>query len=131
MADQTSSRPKWIPVYETRTFEVLEGKTHTTKWSTELFTDGPAIDQETFVRRLQSMKFVPPLGGPYLSASAGDVLEDTVAREFFSLLMVGSKSSKQVLTRHQMSTRLKQLSNGEEGVTWNMLETAMMSYCQQ
>ena len=40
MADATSSRPKWIPVYDERKFE-SSGKEHTTKWSTEIFADGP------------------------------------------------------------------------------------------
>jgi hypothetical protein len=130
MADQTSSRPKWIPVYENRKFEALE-KEHTTQWSTQLFTNGPAVDKETFVQRLTSMTFVPPLGGPYLSASVGNSMEDstiTAANALFDLLMVGSKSQRQLLTQHRMSTRLKELSNGEEGVTWGMLETAMMSF---
>jgi hypothetical protein len=39
MADQSSSRPKWIPSYDHREFN--SGKEHTTKWSTEIFVDGP------------------------------------------------------------------------------------------
>ena len=39
MADQSSSRPKWIPVYEHREFQ--SGKEHTTKWSNEIFVNGP------------------------------------------------------------------------------------------
>mmetsp|Transcript_20940 Transcript_20940/g.42751 ORF Transcript_20940/g.42751 Transcript_20940/m.42751 type:complete len:141 (-) Transcript_20940:872-1294(-) len=40
MADQSSSRAKWIPVYEQLKFE-SQGKEHTSKWSTDIFTDGP------------------------------------------------------------------------------------------
>jgi hypothetical protein len=40
MADQSASRPKWIPVYEVRKFE-SQGKEHTSKWSTEIFKNGP------------------------------------------------------------------------------------------
>merc|ERR1719273_83292 len=38
MADQTAARPKWIPVYDNRVFESVD-KEHTTKWSTEIFTN--------------------------------------------------------------------------------------------
>jgi hypothetical protein len=40
MADQSASRPKWIPVYEERKFE-SQGKEHTSKWSIEIFKNGP------------------------------------------------------------------------------------------
>jgi len=40
MADQSAARPKWIPIYENRHFE-SQGKEHTTKWSSEIFDDGP------------------------------------------------------------------------------------------
>jgi hypothetical protein len=40
MADQSASRPKWIPNYDHRSFP-SSGKEHTTKWSSELFTEGP------------------------------------------------------------------------------------------
>lgn len=40
MADQSASRPKWIPIYEERKFE-SQGKEHTSKWSTEIFKNGP------------------------------------------------------------------------------------------
>ena len=40
MADQSAARAKWIPVYEERKFE-SQGKEHTSKWSAEIFADGP------------------------------------------------------------------------------------------
>jgi len=40
MADQSASRPKWIPSYEHRAFE-SSGKEHTSKWSSEIFVNGP------------------------------------------------------------------------------------------
>ena len=42
MADQSASRPKWIPVYEHLKFEG-SGKEHVSKWSTEIFSDGPGM----------------------------------------------------------------------------------------
>jgi hypothetical protein len=122
MADQTSSRPKWIPVYEARKFEALE-KEHITKWSTHIFSEGPAVDKETFVTKITEMEFIPPLGGPYLSASAGTIA-DTVAAETLFDILAGEKEK---LTKHRMSTLLKQFANGEEGVTWAMFERAMIS----
>jgi hypothetical protein len=120
MADQSSSRPKWIPVYETRKFEALE-KEHTTKWSRHIFSEGPSVDKQTFLTKVTEMEFVPPLGGPYLSASAG-AIEDTVAAEALFNVLAGEKEK---LTKHRMSTQLKQLANGEEGVTWAMFESAL------
>uniref|UniRef100_A0A7S1UTP4 Uncharacterized protein n=1 Tax=Grammatophora oceanica TaxID=210454 RepID=A0A7S1UTP4_9STRA len=122
MADQSSSRPKWIPVYDERKFETLD-KEHTTKWSTELFVDGPALTKEEFCSRLPEMTFAPPLGGPYLSASVGKSLggeaeEEVAAVEAMWDLFIGD-SGKEKLTKFRMSKRLRELANGEEGLTWN------------
>ena len=38
MADQSASRPKWIPIYEKRSYNEND---HVTGWSTGIFTDGP------------------------------------------------------------------------------------------
>lgn len=120
MADQSSSRPKWIPVYEARKFEALE-KEHVTKWSSHIFSEGPAVDKATFLTKIAEMDFVPPLGGPYLSASAGS-MEDMKAAEALFDILAGAKEK---LTRHRMSLGLKELADGEEGVTWGMFESAM------
>lgn len=120
MADQSSSRPKWIPVYEARKFEALE-KEHVTKWSSHIFSEGPAVDKTTFLSKIAEMDFVPPLGGPYLSASAGTI-EDMAAVEALFDVLAGEKEK---LTRHRMSMRLKELADGEEGVTWGMFESAL------
>ena len=120
MADQSASRPKWIPVYEERAFETL-GKEHTAKWKSEIFKNGPSVTKEEFVQAMVDMSFAPPLGGPYVSASAGKV-EDTAAAEFlFDLLADG----KEKLARHKMSVRLKELADGEQGLTWPGFQKAM------
>ena len=120
MADQSSSRPKWIPAYESRKFEALE-KEHITKWSAHIFSEGPAVDKETFLKKLTEMDYVPPLGGPYLSAAAGSLLDAKEAAETLFEILAGSKEK---LTRHRMSTRLKEIAHGEQGVTWAMFENA-------
>mmetsp|Transcript_24781 Transcript_24781/g.68565 ORF Transcript_24781/g.68565 Transcript_24781/m.68565 type:complete len:220 (-) Transcript_24781:3214-3873(-) len=118
MADQSAARPKWIPNYEYRS---ANGKEHTTKWRSELFREGPALSQAEFVERLKEMSYMPTLGGPYLGASAAAMENDTAAKVFFDALSDG----KDVLTRNKMSVRLKQLADGEEGMTWNSFERAM------
>ena len=119
MADQSAARPKWIPSYETRE---ANGKDHTTKWSSELFQNGPAVTKEEFVQALSALDYAPPLGGPYVGASAAAV-EDTHAAEclFDSLVAEG----KDKLTKHRMSVRLKELADGEEGLNWNGFQKAL------
>jgi hypothetical protein len=120
MADQSAARPKWIPVYEERSFPNLD-KHHTTKWSTEIFANGPSVTKEEFVQALQDMVYAPPLGGPFVAASAAQ-LEDTAAAEaLFELLADG----KEKLARFKMSLRLKELADGEQGLTWAMFSAAL------
>lgn len=121
MADQSASRPKWVPVYEERSFEG-QNKEHKSKWSTEIFTDGPAVTKEEFVQALAGMTYAPPLGGPFVAAGAGKELEDTAAAEhLFDLLADG----KEKLARFKMSVRLKELADGEQGLTWPVFSAAM------
>jgi len=124
MADQSASRPKWIPCYESREFESM-GKSHTSKWRTDIFASGPSITKEDFVTRVLELKFAPPLGGPYLSASSANIEDTSVVETLFDLLVDGEKS---VLTRHKMSIRMKELAGGEEGWTWKEFEKAITSY---
>lgn len=121
MTDQSSARPKWIPCYDRREFKV-QGKEHTTKWSIEIFLDGnPVVSKEEFVERIVNMKFIPPLGGPFLAASAAAIDDVSAASSFFDVLADGNKK----LTRHRMEKNLKSLANGEEGLTWAMFSAAM------
>jgi hypothetical protein len=114
MADQSASRPKWIPVYEERKFEAM-GKEHKSKWSSEIFTDGPAVTKEQFVEALmEKLEYAPPLGGPYVSKSAATLENSESAAAMFDLFA----GDKEKLTKHRMSTRLRELSDGEEGITW-------------
>eukprot|EP00569_Conticribra_weissflogii_P018269 CAMPEP_0171444540 /NCGR_PEP_ID=MMETSP0881-20121228/33731_1 /TAXON_ID=67004 /ORGANISM="Thalassiosira weissflogii, Strain CCMP1336" /LENGTH=219 /DNA_ID=CAMNT_0011968287 /DNA_START=28 /DNA_END=687 /DNA_ORIENTATION=- len=119
MADQSSARPKWIPSYDHREFN--SGKEHTSKWSTEIFTEGPSVTKEEFVSRLINMDFVPPLGGPYLAASAAGIDDETPATTLFDILA----GEKEKLTKHRMGLQIKSLANGEEGLTWAHFSTAM------
>mmetsp|Transcript_24109 Transcript_24109/g.29690 ORF Transcript_24109/g.29690 Transcript_24109/m.29690 type:complete len:226 (+) Transcript_24109:107-784(+) len=114
MADQSSARPKWIPNYDERIFESA-GKEHTSKWNTEIFTDGPAVTKEEFVSRVIDMEFIPPLGGPYMSKSAGAIDDFFAVETLFDILADG----KEKLTKHRMGTRIKELANGNEGLIWS------------
>eukprot|EP00568_Trieres_chinensis_P004015 CAMPEP_0183292302 /NCGR_PEP_ID=MMETSP0160_2-20130417/1400_1 /TAXON_ID=2839 ORGANISM="Odontella Sinensis, Strain Grunow 1884" /NCGR_SAMPLE_ID=MMETSP0160_2 /ASSEMBLY_ACC=CAM_ASM_000250 /LENGTH=124 /DNA_ID=CAMNT_0025453231 /DNA_START=412 /DNA_END=786 /DNA_ORIENTATION=+ len=121
MADQSASRPKWIPCYDERVFE-SSGKEHTSKWSTEIFTDGPAVTKEQFVSAITEMSFATPLGGPFVSNSAGKTMENIAAAEFLFDILAGGKEK---LTKHRMQTQMKVLSGGEEGLTWPKFSEAM------
>jgi len=120
MADQSAARPKWIPCYESRSANDKEE--HCTKWSTQLFVNGPAVTKEEFVERLaQQLDYAPPLGGPYVGASAAGMEDPTAAEYFFDVLADG----KSKLTKHKMSVRLQQLAEGEEGLIWPAFQRAM------
>jgi hypothetical protein len=114
MADQSASRPKWIPVYEHRSFE-SQGKEHTSKWSTEIFSEGPAVSKAEFIAKMTNeMVYAPSLGGPYLSASSATIEDDTLVGKLFDLLA----GDKEKLTKHRMSTRMKEIAGEEEALTW-------------
>ena len=117
MADQSASRPKWIPSYESRK---INDKEHTTKWSSQLFTDGPAVTKDDFVERLVTLDYAPTLGGPYVAASAATIDDTAAIQQLFDILASG----KDKLTKHKMSVRLKQLAGGEEGLTWANFQSA-------
>lgn len=121
MADQSAARPKWIPNYISRQGSSSDKK-HVTKWSTELF--GPSsssLSLDAFVEKIKTMSYAPTLGGPYLAASAAVITDDSAIRTFFDILSEGND----VLTKNKMSVRLKQLADGEEGLTWVMFQRSM------
>lgn len=121
MADQSASRPKWIPVYEHRAFE-SQGKEHTSKWSTEIFSEGPAVSREKFIAKVTNeMAYAPSLGGPYLSASGAAIEDDALVGKLFDLLA----GDKEKLTKHRMSTRMKEIAGDEEALTWPTFLSAL------
>lgn len=122
MADQSAARPKWIPVYEHRAFE-SQGKEHTSKWSTEIFSEGPAVSKEEFVAKVTNeLAYAPSLGGPYLSASGAAIDDDTLVGKLFDLLA----GDKEKLTKHRMSTRMKEIAGiEEEALTWPTFLSAL------
>jgi len=70
---------------------------------------------------LVESKFVPPLGRPFLSASSAGVEDMAAAEKLFDVLV----GDKEILTKHKMSVRLKELSSGEEGLVWAAFEKAL------
>lgn len=120
MADQSASRPKWIPSYVMRR---VNGKEHATKWSTALFLDGEtAVDEETFRERLSTLAYAPPLGGPYVGASSSTFTDTSVITALFHIL---AGEGKTTLTKARLSMRWKQLADGEEGLTWQKFSHAL------
>jgi hypothetical protein len=120
MADQSASRPKWICAYGDRNFEA-SGKQHSSKWSLEIFTDGPAVTKEQFIQAMTKMPYNPPLGGPYVGASSAAIEDTTAVAALFDLLA----GEKEKLTKHRMGTRIKELAGGEEGLTWAKFSEVM------
>jgi hypothetical protein len=139
MADQSAARPKWIPVYEDRVFANVN-KEHTAKWKTGLFgttteaavasendnddsTDSfrPSLTKDEFVSALVNMEFVPPLGGPFVSKTAATIEDTTLAEYVFDVLSGG----KEKLSRYKMSLGLKDMADGEQGLTWAAFSAAM------
>jgi hypothetical protein len=123
MADQSASRPKWIPTYEHRQ---INDKQHTSKWSTTIYdstqTNAVVVNKQQFVLALAGMSYAPILGGPSVAASTAASIDDTNAAEYlFDILAEG----KEVLTKHRMSVRLKQLSGGNEGLVWPQFQQAV------
>jgi len=122
MADQSASRPKWIPVYEERVF-ANQNKEHTAKWATEIFDDDAKVTREIFAQKVSELEFATPLGGPFVSKSAGGKpLEDLIVAEcLFDVLAKGKDS----LSKRQMSKAMEELSSGEAGLTWPAFSAAL------
>ena len=119
MADQSAARPKWIPSYTERK---ANGNEHTTKWSAQIFRDGPAVSLPDFVERVVALEFAPPLGGPYVGASAAAIEDTTVVEHLFHLLVA---EGKDVLTKHRMSLRLQELAGDDQGLNWSKFQNAI------
>lgn len=121
MADQSASRPKWVPSYEERSFSG-QNKAHVSKWKNGIFGEASSVTKEAFVDSVSRLEFATPLGGPFVSKSAGAILDDTSATEFlFDVLSEG----KDVISSRTMSKRLKDLSDGSEGLTWPNFSAAL------
>ena len=133
MADQSASRPKWIPVYEDRVFANVN-KEHVAKWKIGLFGTGsadggrdgesnfvPSLSKQEFVAGLVDLEFVPPLGGPFVSKTAATIEDTTLVEYLFDVLSNG----KEKLSRYKMSLGLKDLADGEQGLTWASFSEAM------
>jgi hypothetical protein len=120
MADQSASRPKWIPVYEERVF-AGQSKEHTAKWRTAIFDGKLFVTKDEFVESILELDFATPLGGPFVSKSAGTLEDSTGAEYLFDILAEG----KEKLTRHKMHLSLTKLSEGEAGLTWPNFSAAL------
>jgi hypothetical protein len=122
MADQSSSRPKWIPHYESCNTNQRE---HVTKWYTQLYLNNnvTVITKDDFVNHIMKLEYTPPLGGPYISASAAQITDVTLLQYIFETLAENTTK----LTKYKMSIRIKQLSDGEEGMTWQSFERMIES----
>lgn len=125
MADQSASRPKWIPTYDERSFSG-QNKEHISKWKTALFScDESGVTKAEFVESLVQLDFATPLGGPFLSKSAGSKMDDTSTVAVEYLFDVLTEGKTETLTYRKMSRRLKVLSKNEEGLTWPNFSAAL------
>lgn len=125
MADQSASRPKWIPTYDERSFSG-QNKEHISKWKTALFScDESGVTKAEFVESLVQLDFATPLGGPFLSKSAGSKMDDTSTVAVEYLFDVLTEGKTETLTYRKMSHRLKVLSKNEEGLTWPNFSAAL------
>mmetsp|Transcript_6144 Transcript_6144/g.8944 ORF Transcript_6144/g.8944 Transcript_6144/m.8944 type:complete len:231 (+) Transcript_6144:66-758(+) len=131
MPDQSAARPKWIPCYEERRFANLN-KEHVSKWSTGIFTDGPCVTKKEFVERVVDLEFFPTLGGPYTTKTKAGIDDTVIVEALFDLLVDSRASEDDVdekkelkLTRFKMSKRMKDLADGQEGLTWQMFIDAL------
>ena len=91
------------------------GKEHTSAWSKDIFTSGASVSKDDFIERVKDMKFTPPLGGPYMSASSATIEDDYALGKFFDLLA----GDREKLTSHRMSISVKEIGNGNEGLIWS------------
>jgi hypothetical protein len=73
------------------------------------------------VAAMIDLVYAPPLGGPYIAAS-GAAMDGTGAAEALFHLLAGGKEK---LTKHRMGLTLKELSGGEQGVSWKHFADAV------
>lgn len=116
MAEQTASRPKWIPAYDQR---ATASDVHHSKWSSSLFGEADVLSKEAFVESITALEYAPPLGGPYVGASAATFENTNAMEHFYDILTDGNTKP---LSISSMTKRLKTLANGEEGITWAAFE---------
>lgn len=135
MADQSASRPKWIPTYGERSF-AGQNKEHLSKWKTVIFSsddESPSnnkrissgVTKTEFVESVAQLDFATPLGGPFVSKSAGSTMDDTSTAAVEHLFDVLTEGKTEKLTCRKMSRRFKVLSNNEEGLTWPNFSAAL------
>jgi hypothetical protein len=80
-----------------------------------------AVSKDEFVAAMMDLPYAPPLGGPYIAAS-GATMDDTEAVETLFHLLAGGKEK---LTKHRMGLTLKEVSGGEQGVSWKHFADAV------
>mmetsp|Transcript_117 Transcript_117/g.261 ORF Transcript_117/g.261 Transcript_117/m.261 type:complete len:229 (-) Transcript_117:317-1003(-) len=120
MDEQSAEHPTWIPSYIIRYAD--EETEHESKWSSKLFSDMRlTLSKEQFVQYLTQLDYAPPLGGPYVESSAADITETAAAEALFDVIAKG----KEKMSRQKMSVRIKQLSGGEDNMTWTKFQAAL------
>lgn len=67
------------------------------------------------------MSLFSTVGGPFVAGSAGQIEDMAAAERLFEILAGG----KEKLARFKMSVRLKELANGEQGLTWPAFAAAL------
>jgi hypothetical protein len=156
MADSRSARPKWIPAYGSRAR--ADGTLVRSAWSRCLFGEdedeaasaakesenesgakSSLVNRDEFFRRIRSLPYEAPLGGPSLSASAAEQIDDGRAVEaLWQFLSRNGKSAG--LTRAAMQRQWQRMAAGagsggggvdgasssSTGVTWKHFSAALL-----
>ena len=79
------------------------------------------VSKEEFVTAVTELAYAPPLGGPYVAASSATIDDTRLVEALFDLL----SGEKEKLTKHRMGLSLRQLSGGEQGLSWNLFAAAV------
>jgi len=133
MDEQYADRPTWIPHYVLRFLG--DEKEHETKWGNELFSDMRlALTKERFVDILTTkLEYATPAvavgnamgdddGMPlWMEAFDAGITDTATAENFFDIMAEG----KEKLSRNRMGVRIRELSGGEDGMTWDHFSVAL------
>lgn len=131
MDEQFADRPTWIPHYVLRFLG--DEKEHETKWGNKLFSDMRlTLTKERFVDILTTkLEYATPAAVsstlysddmPLLMEALDVEITDTATAEaFFDVMAEG----KEKLSRNRMGVRIRELSGGEDGMTWTHFSVAL------
>ena len=150
--EMSSGRPKWIPLYISRT--LIDGRNHVAPWAS-IFQDKSKISKQDFLKGIISLPYKNSLG-PMDSVPAdempmeeavdkiwlkivrqveaenkSDPITECLTAEQVRLLIIASNifEIKIELNNFQMTCALKKLTGEEHGATWTHWLSAFSNSC--